>query len=48
MKMHKDIYEEFRYREMTDEERMELDLVEVKGGGRVRFSEKHILVYSYS
>ena len=46
--MHKEIYEEFRYKEMTEEERMDLNYVEVKGGGRVRFSENHILVYSYS
>jgi hypothetical protein len=45
---HKDIYEDFIRRELTDEERLDLNMVQVKGGGRVRFSEDHILVYSYS
>jgi len=45
---HKDIYEDFRYKELTEEERLDLNLVQVKGGGRVRFSDNHILVYSYS
>jgi hypothetical protein len=45
---HKDIYEDFRYRELSEEKRLDLNLVQVKGGGRVRFSENHILLYSYS
>ena len=45
---HKDIYENFNYSELSEEERLDLNLVQVKGGGRVRFSGNHIIVYSYS
>ena len=35
-------------KELEVEERLDFGFVSCKGGGRVRFSDKHILIYSYS
>ncbi len=48
LSFHKDILEDFRYRELTEEERLDFNAVQVKGGGRVRFDGKSIMLYSYS
>ena len=35
-------------KELEEEERLDFGFVSCKGGGRVRFSDNHILIYSYS